>query len=476
MKRFGLIFGPLAFIMIFLFGCATMESQFRMAKQKDNIEAYEKFVKRYPNSPFTDEARGRLELLKDEETFKKVETRNTITAYRDFIQKYPNSRFIEVAQKRIEESDKEAFVRTWGIGKIQAFQGFIESYPQSKYVTIATDRIEFLSAVKSGTLAAYRKFIKEYPNNLFLLEATASFPILWLGKSEGKVGVVINIEEFVRWKGIFGGGYETEQEVREKVLRRLKKNLEKEGIDAVPLAISEDPSIKGISTILIITYTEKEAPPEQKNIKQEYPGLDGYMAAVLMESTKESFLNSLSGPQLNVRSTISVIDAKNRFDYYSPIPDLYYKTDNLGILQVLAGSKDRMDGKQFELLTIRLISALQDQDWIVRARAAELLGKIKDTSAVEPLIAVLRDKDSDVRARAAEALGEIKDKTAVEPLFSVLRDEQRELVREAIVTALGKMEDKRVIGPLSEVAENDPSYFVRKAAKEALDNIQSVKK
>ena len=62
------------------------------------------------------------------------------------------------------------------------------------------------------------------------------------------------------------------------------------------------------------------------------------------------------------------------------------------------------------LLFQPLIATLGDRDWEVRYCAAEALGKVKDTAAVEPLIGVLKsDKDASVRRQAAQSLGEIGD-------------------------------------------------------------------
>lgn len=62
----------------------------------------------------------------------------------------------------------------------------------------------------------------------------------------------------------------------------------------------------------------------------------------------------------------------------------------------------------------------RDQDPYLRRVACSILGKIKDTRAIEPLIIALNDKDSDVQAIAAEALGDIGDVRAVEPLIAIL--------------------------------------------------------
>ncbi|MCP4370561.1 MAG: HEAT repeat domain-containing protein, partial [Deltaproteobacteria bacterium] len=56
------------------------------------------------------------------------------------------------------------------------------------------------------------------------------------------------------------------------------------------------------------------------------------------------------------------------------------------------------------------------------SRAAEALGSIGDSRAVEPLITTLKDENSQVRSRAAEALGKIGDKKAIQALTITLQD------------------------------------------------------
>ncbi len=55
--------------------------------------------------------------------------------------------------------------------------------------------------------------------------------------------------------------------------------------------------------------------------------------------------------------------------------------------------------------------------------ASDALGKIGDKRAVEPLITALDDEDELVREGAAKALGMLGDKRAVEPLITALGDE-----------------------------------------------------
>jgi HEAT repeat protein len=89
-----------------------------------------------------------------------------------------------------------------------------------------------------------------------------------------------------------------------------------------------------------------------------------------------------------------------------------------------------------------------DAEALIRCFAAEALGNIGDTQAVEPLIEALEDeKDTDefraawgmgTRSSAAEALGKIGDVRAVEPLIKALSDDD-EWVIDASKESLRKL-------------------------------------
>jgi HEAT repeat protein len=72
--------------------------------------------------------------------------------------------------------------------------------------------------------------------------------------------------------------------------------------------------------------------------------------------------------------------------------------------------------------------------------AAGILGRIKDTRAVQPLIAMLGSKDHDERESAALALGEIGDLRALEPLISVVFPDSFVNVQKAVEQALASID------------------------------------
>ena len=100
---------------------------------------------------------------------------------------------------------------------------------------------------------------------------------------------------------------------------------------------------------------------------------------------------------------------------------------------------------------------------------ASILGRERDSEAVEPLIARLDGPDVSVCIAVAEALGEIGDVQAVEPLSARLNN-PNESVREVVAVALGKIGDVQAIKPLS-ARLNDSQLWVRTAVAKALREI-----
>jgi HEAT repeat protein len=99
-------------------------------------------------------------------------------------------------------------------------------------------------------------------------------------------------------------------------------------------------------------------------------------------------------------------------------------------LKDTAGSEDGADER-----LAHFIQLLSDDDENSRWKAAEMLGRIGDPLAVEPLIDTLWDDDARVRLKAAWALGQIGDMRALGPLRRLYRMETegaREIIAEAI--------------------------------------------
>jgi HEAT repeat protein len=96
-----------------------------------------------------------------------------------------------------------------------------------------------------------------------------------------------------------------------------------------------------------------------------------------------------------------------------------------------------------------LIEYLEDDDWLVREAAADLLGKIGDVRAVEPLMTRLeQDKDTGVKELAIKALGLIGDARPTQFYLDAIPIRP---LRVYAMEALAKIKDVGVLRPHKEL-------------------------
>jgi len=112
-----------------------------------------------------------------------------------------------------------------------------------------------------------------------------------------------------------------------------------------------------------------------------------------------------------------------------------------------------------------LIFTLENDNGIgVSVKTATALGRLKDSTAVEPLINFLQKSQSVESRRAITyALAEIGDKRAAEVFIELLEDED-ETVRYWSCLSLGFMQYKKAVNTLLDVLKEDESVRVRKTA------------
>jgi HEAT repeat protein len=114
-------------------------------------------------------------------------------------------------------------------------------------------------------------------------------------------------------------------------------------------------------------------------------------------------------------------------------------------------------------------AALRVEDPLVRAEAANRLGRSQSAGALAPLLEALRDPDPAVRASAAQALGRLGLTDAV-PALQLALDDPDPAVRGPVAYSLGLLHAARAIPDLI-AATADASRGVRTAAGLALARI-----
>jgi hypothetical protein len=145
-------------------------------------------------------------------------------------------------------------------------------------------------------------------------------------------------------------------------------------------------------------------------------------------------------------------------------------------------AKAKVEGGRDRSAIVLLILSLRDNEADTARDAAIRLGTLPlDVEAVDALMAAVRNQDNFfhpvVRAAAAQSLGRIGDRRAVDALIEATRDSMAEASEEA-VTALGLLGDAKALPALTAIVANDQGYYletVRKSAAKALEQIKGKK-
>lgn len=108
-----------------------------------------------------------------------------------------------------------------------------------------------------------------------------------------------------------------------------------------------------------------------------------------------------------------------------------------------------------------LAKVLTHREAFVRGEAAIVLGKLGDRRAVKTLIDML-NWSGNTPYRAAEQLGNLGDSSAVEPLCAHLPQSKAKYI---VITALGKLHDPRAIDTLVQAFDGNEVQFAIRALK-----------
>jgi HEAT repeat protein len=132
--------------------------------------------------------------------------------------------------------------------------------------------------------------------------------------------------------------------------------------------------------------------------------------------------------------------------------------DTFNALRDVEGASEREEARMSTVINLLgigrpsveiLIEYLEDDDWLVREAAADLLGKIGDVRAVEPLMKRLAvDQDTGVKELAIKALGLIGD---ARPTQLYLEAIPIRPLRVYAMEALAKIKDVEVLRPHKEL-------------------------
>lgn len=138
------------------------KAHFEKARRMGTIQAYRTFLLKYPKGEMADAARKEIETAE----WKKAKSDNTVAAYNIFLIRFPGSQYAEeakTARRKIELAKWEAAKAT---GTVESYEHFLKAFPKSEFVAEGKRRIETLDweqATSDGTPKAYYAFLEKHP-------------------------------------------------------------------------------------------------------------------------------------------------------------------------------------------------------------------------------------------------------------------------------------------------------------------------
>src|SRR5215475_13982352 len=85
-----------------LTGCSRQQSDWEKTRASNTTDAYELFLKKYPNGEFSAQAKARVKELYEERDWQKARDTDTLEAYQAFLKQYPEGKWAEEARIRVE--------------------------------------------------------------------------------------------------------------------------------------------------------------------------------------------------------------------------------------------------------------------------------------------------------------------------------------------------------------------------------------
>ncbi len=160
------------------------------ALREGTPDALERYIRRYPDSPYVEDARRKLRALREYEkakgaweqesrrAYERAVAAGTPEAIEVFLARYPDSpqadearRLLELRRERAAEAER-AFRDAMEAGTVEALASFLGAYPDSPHATEAQARLDHLKAARSAfgiarearSVGALERFLEAYPD------------------------------------------------------------------------------------------------------------------------------------------------------------------------------------------------------------------------------------------------------------------------------------------------------------------------
>ncbi|MGH8296422.1 MAG: tetratricopeptide repeat protein, partial [Steroidobacteraceae bacterium] len=134
------------------------------ATQQNTVTAYQQFIKEHSSDARVQQARNRINALKDEQAWSAAKSANTLDAYQQYLQQDPNGMHAADAQDKVNSlQEATAWQTAQSTQTAAGYQDFLQKYPNAPQASDAQAALKKLTGYQA-LLATTRT--KDYADKL----------------------------------------------------------------------------------------------------------------------------------------------------------------------------------------------------------------------------------------------------------------------------------------------------------------------
>jgi outer membrane protein assembly factor BamD (BamD/ComL family) len=133
-----------------LAACSNPNGDWQKATQQNTVASYQQFIQQHPDDARVQQARNRIDALKDEQAWTDAKNANTLDAYQQYLQQEPNGMHATDAQDKVNSMQADAaWQSAQSTNTAAAYQDFLQKYPNASQASQAQEALKKLTGYQA---------------------------------------------------------------------------------------------------------------------------------------------------------------------------------------------------------------------------------------------------------------------------------------------------------------------------------------
>jgi SPOR domain len=133
-----------------LAACSNPNADWQKATQQNTVASYQQFIQQHPEDARVQQARNRIDALKDEQAWSDAKNANTLDAYQQYLQQEPNGMHATDAQDKVNSMQADAaWQSAQSTNTAAAYQDFLQKYPNASQASQAQEALKKLTGYQA---------------------------------------------------------------------------------------------------------------------------------------------------------------------------------------------------------------------------------------------------------------------------------------------------------------------------------------